>query len=108
MKQLFTMTIAGLLICLLFSFKTIYELKNNSAEVTENNGLLVFSHAIPQKEHRIIGTIKKGFMSTDYPVMFELVEKKIKKTYPTAQGYIVRYDSATYTLTFDVIEFKQN
>ena len=103
MKNFFIGVIAMLLILLCFSFKTIYELQNTTAKVSEENGLLAFSYSEPLKHYRVIGNVKVGsFDSNDYSSVVFFLTKDAKKKYPTANAIIINNEKGIHA---EVIEF---
>ena len=106
MKKIFTGAILGLVIALFFSFKTIYDLKKSTADVEQINGIYIFGFSKPETEYKVIGKIKPGFIEDRYFKVAEQMTTKAKKTYPTAQGLIIKIEPATYKIYADVIEFK--
>jgi len=68
----------------------IYEVKNATAEVDTENGILVFTECKPVKEYQYLGEVKiKGIVSSlKYDLMVDKLTKKAKKEYPTANAII--------------------
>lgn len=105
MKKLLTGAILGLTIALLFSFKTVYDLKNSTSDVQQIDGIYVFAYSQPQTAHKIIGKVKPGLYKDSYWLMVDNIIKKTKKTYPTAEGIILKLDMNNYNVEAEVIEF---
>ena len=86
----------GFIISLFFAFTIVnYELKNNTAEVEQSQGVFLFTDSKPLKEYEYLGTVKAliGF-DAQYTGVRDKLLKKMKNKYPNADGIIFRFNSA--------------
>ena len=67
----------------------MYDIKNNTAETNQIEGLYIFTDSKPVKEFEFIGTEKITFsMSGSYEAVINKIAKKARKEFPTAQALI--------------------
>lgn len=106
MKNLFPF-IAGLALISLFSFKTLYDARKNTAEVEQMEGLFIFVDSKPVQEYEFLGTekITIGLGSGQYTDIRNKLIKKVKKEYPTADGVLIHFSNGG-TDKADAIKFK--
>jgi hypothetical protein len=107
MKKLSTGIILGLMIALTFSFKTIYELKNTTAEVQKIRGLAIFTDCLPSKDYDNLGEIKLSNFSlrdTDYETCRNALITKSKEKYKDVEGLIITCNNR---YSAEVIAFKK-
>lgn len=79
--------------------------KKNIAEVSQYQGVYIFTYAKPVREHQYLGTINvKVCWECKAGEMVNIVLKKLKKEYPTADGIIYTGDNMSQA---DVIKFKE-
>lgn len=84
-----------------------YEVKNNTAEVEQIEGLYVFTDSKPVKEYEYLGTVKANWTwSSKYEGIRSTLISKTKKDFPTAQGIILTQTDGTGPLKCDAIKFK--
>jgi hypothetical protein len=108
MKKITIAFTLGLIVALGFSFKTIYDLKQNSAEANELNGILMFTDSKPLMKYEIIGQVKLGLGSTHKDCYRDARVRLVeicKEKYPTGKGLMIKVDEFRYTA--DVIDFKE-
>ena len=87
----------------LVSFKNVsYDVRSNTAEVNQIEGLFIFTDSKPVKETEFIATEKVGLtMSGSYYQIINKLAKKARKEYPTAQAIIFDGNSKA-----DIVKFK--
>lgn len=93
---------------LLFSFieKPVFEVKPNTAEAIQINGLYIFKDSKPVKEYEVLGTVKiKVFMNSSvYSDARDYLITEAKEKYPTGQALI--FETNRETNKAEVIKFK--
>ncbi len=99
----------GFSISLFFAFTIAnYELKNNTAEVEQVQGYLIFAKSKPVKDYEHLGTIKGPTIgSHEFDRLVEQLVKKVRKQYPKADALL--FDSVirqTHNTRVSVIKFK--
>ena len=68
----------------------VYEPNYSTAEVAKIDGLLIFTDSKPIMPHEILGMVDLGFVSgTQYESIRNSLVKRVKKTYPNADGIIL-------------------
>lgn len=107
MKKAICTFLAGLLVAGAFSFKAMYDAKNNTAEVEQYEGIYIFTDSKPVKETDYLGSVKVGMSlgSGQYTEIRDKLIKKAKKEYPTCQGIIIHLKDGD-TDKADAIKFK--
>lgn len=108
MKKLFAGLILGVALCGMFSFaKSIYEVKDITAETKKVEGLAIFTDCKPVKEYEVIGTVTLSEFSFYNGSKFYKIQtrlsQKAKEKFPDAEGLI--YDIAEESA--QVIKFKK-
>ena len=105
-------TLKNLGICLIlmvlsgFTTISVYEIKNNTAEVEQYQGINIFTDSKPVQEYVYLGTVNSTFsMDSQYTGVRDRLLKKVRKTYPNANGVILRFTSGG-TDSADAIRFK--
>ena len=96
---------AGLLTAGLLAFTAReYELRKNTAETDQAQGMYLFHQARPVGEYEVLGTVKVGGMvsSVKFETCRDVLLKKAKKEYPKADGLLV--DGNAFQA--DAIKFK--
>lgn len=99
----------GVMVTSGLAFKTVYDLKKNSAEVYESsefNGLSVFWDSKPLMPHDTIGQVESRSLSTNYFKERDNLLKRCNQTYPKADGIIFNTNPKTTTRAW-VIQFKK-
>lgn len=67
-----------------------YEPNYSTAEVLKIDGLFIFTDSKPIMPHEILGMVGLGFVSsTQYESIRNNLVKRVKKTYPNADGIIL-------------------
>lgn len=104
MKNLFLICAVSLAA---FSFKYAYDVRSNTAEVEQMDGLYIFVDSKPVKEYDYLGTEKVGVSmgSGQYRDVRDKLIKKIKKEYPQAQGILIHFAEGGADKA-DAIKFK--
>ena len=101
--------LAGIGVAMAFSFNTMYELSQKSAEVTTIDNIAIFVEATPLKEFKVIGKVKVPIVSFGQADSFfdqrDYIIEQCKKNYPTANGLIFNCSKTKYWA--DVIAFKK-
>lgn len=73
---------------MLFSFKTIYDLKKSTAEVvTTEKGYYIFLRSTPVSKHKILDTLYP--INVDFDNLNKKIEKELAKKYPKCDGVII-------------------
>ena len=68
----------------------VYEPNYSTAEVLKIDGLFIFTDSKPIMPHEILGMVGLGFVSsTQYESIRNNLVKRVKKTYPNADGIIL-------------------
>lgn len=89
-----------------FIVKNIYEVKKSTAEVSQVQGLYIFTDSTPVSEYEYLGTVNASIgMSGQYTDVKNSLIKKTKKEYADADGIII-YLVTGSTDKADVIKFK--
>lgn len=103
MKKSLVTTIAILSIAMLFSFKTIYDLKKSTAEVsTTEKGYYVFLRSEPISKYKIIDTLYP--YNVDFDNLNKKIEKELAKNHPKCDGLIIKNFRSTvvfYPIMFE-------
>jgi|GEM_PF-1576857 len=111
MKKLFLGVIVGLSIALTFSFKTIFEPSQTTAEVNRVRGIAIFTDSKPLQPFEVIGTVKIPNMTMKdhvYYVCRDEMVMKAKEKYPEAAGLIIYSDEGGQAwYNGEVIKFKK-
>lgn len=97
----------GASIVALFSFKSsLYDIKPNTAETEQINGLYIFKDCKPVKEYEVLGTVKLKFImnSSVYSDARDYLILEAKEKYTSGQGLI--FENNRETKTAQVIKFK--
>lgn len=85
-----------------------YIVKNNTAEVEQIEGYLIFAKSKPVKEYEHLGTIKGPTIgSHEFDKFVESLIKKVKKKFPKADALL--FDGVirqTHNTRVSVIQFK--
>lgn len=86
MKRLFF----ALLVIVTFSaFKTIYDLRKNSAEVDQVQGVYIFSNSKPVSEFEYLGKVKgPAVASSEFGDMVQYMSKRAKEQFPNCNAII--------------------
>lgn len=84
------------------------EIKKNHAEVTQLQGLFIFTDSKPMGEYEYLGTAKSktSFSGTQYTDVRDRLIKKVKEDFPQAEGVIFNFKAGS-TDTADAIKFKK-
>ncbi|HEV8283267.1 MAG TPA: hypothetical protein VGQ09_03095 [Chitinophagaceae bacterium] len=84
-KSIFILSIAALI---LFSFRNISD--HRTAQVNQSQGYYIFMECTPTSEYTVLGTVSKtGVVWSGKPKeMFNIVLRRVKKDYPTADAII--------------------
>lgn len=86
--------LCALIISALCSFTLIYELKTNTAEADQVNGIFIFYHCRPVKQYTYLGTVTLKLVWSDKPgAMTGTMIKRVKEKYPTANAIIFQSES---------------
>jgi hypothetical protein len=96
MKKPATAFLLGIAICAFFAFKSVkYDLRSNTAEVEQLEGLYIFTDSKPVKEYDFIGSEKVSFTlgSEQYGAIRNKLIKKVKKEYPQANAIIFHFEN---------------
>jgi hypothetical protein len=94
----------GLLLCIAAT-SAVYETKNNTAEVIQNNGLYIFTHCTPVKEFEYLGSVNmpEVVWSGKTGEMINIAVRRANKQFPDAQGIILKSENLTMV---EAIKFK--
>lgn len=89
------------------SFTAVYIIKPNTAEVSQIEGLYVFTDSKPVAEYEYLGTVKNNLSlrGSQYTSIRNKLISKAKKEYPNADAVIMSF-SAGGTDKADVVKFK--
>ena len=90
MKKLTIAFLSGLSISILVAFTSMnYEVKFNTAEVEQIQGLYIFVKNKPVKEFEYIGTVKGPLIGNhEFDNLVELMVRNAKKEFPNANALI--------------------
>lgn len=95
----------AILVLLSLAFNLGYEVRTNTAEVEQIQGLYVFIHSKPVKEYEYLGTFAPGVVpSKDAQKIINYMIKKGKDKYPQADGIIFTDDELGKS---DLVKFKE-
>ena len=111
--KIFLSILTGLAFAGILSFTqrpTIYDARQNTAEVEQIQGLYVFVDSKPVLEYDYLGTINgtggRASLNPQYTVVRDILLKRAKKDYPTADGIILHLNAGGRDRC-DVIKFKE-
>jgi hypothetical protein len=92
MKNFTICLMSALALLCMFSFKMMYDVRSQTAEVNQLEGIYIFTDSKPIKEYEVLGSIKVGFAmgSEKYAACRDRLISKAKKEYPAAQAIIVQ------------------
>ena len=104
--------LAFIVCVLLFSFTGHYDVKSNTAEANQYDGIYVFSDCQPVREYTVLGSVKPGgrgmmavgLKSQEYNDMRSTMIDRCKENYPTAEAIIVHMQPGNRYA--DAIKFK--
>lgn len=84
-------TIFFIAVLALMSFTAIdYVIKNNTAEVEQEEGMYIYYRSKPVKEYEYLGSYKVGVIMDNSPkLLFNKLVRKTKEKYPDANGIII-------------------
>jgi hypothetical protein len=90
MKKLTIAFLSGISFAVLVAFtKMNYEVKMNSAEVEQIQGIYIFVKNKPVKEYEYLGTVKGPLIGNhEFDNLVELMVKNTKKEFPNANALI--------------------
>ncbi len=104
MKKLFLGVFIGLILASLFAFKVVYDATKKTAEVKQQNGLLIFQQCTPVLDYEVLGSEKINLTLTGQPTeLLNAMLKKATKKYNNADGIIIINEDMD---KFDIIRFK--
>ncbi|MBI49148.1 MAG: hypothetical protein CL850_02535 [Crocinitomicaceae bacterium] len=92
-----------------FTYSAVYDIKNNTSEVNQFEGLLIFTDSKPVKSYEYLGTVKSntgGFGGSQYEDVRKRLIKNAKKEYPQADGLILFLNKGQADKA-DVVKFKE-
>lgn len=103
-----TFVIIGVMILCSFTAINVYQVKKNTAEVKQHEGVYVFIDSEPINEYSNLGNIKAPIrLGGDYRYTIgrDKMLKKLKKVYPSSDGMIIHLKLGRITGA-DAIKFK--
>ncbi len=104
-KKTITSFVAGMLITGLFAFTASeYQVRKNTAEVDQSEGLYIFHQSRPVQEYEVLGVMKPGVvtMNNKYETLRNSMVKRARKEYPKADAVIINDEGDKA----DVVKFK--
>jgi hypothetical protein len=92
MKNLTLGILLGFALTGSIAMRSYYEVKKNTAEVEQFQGLFVFTDSKPVSEYQYLGSVKIVLkLNGEYQAIRDKLIKNCKKEYPEADGLIMHF-----------------